>query len=95
MKVRFYPRDIGMFRTEEFDFSDRGIYNITLEVKHKKDYKDFHDRAELIEWIRAYGIISNDVKYPIEFNKRAELHPYLGNVYNVTQSILVGWMKEL
>lgn len=49
MKVRFYPRDIGMFRTEEFDFSDRGIYNITLEVKHKKDYKDFHDRAELIE----------------------------------------------
>lgn len=33
MKVRFYPRDIGMFRTEEFDFSDRGKSIITLVCK--------------------------------------------------------------
>lgn len=93
MKVQFYPRDIKLFRTEDFDFSVRG--NITLIARNKYDYKIFDSRLELIEFLKGYGISLEDPKYPLRIEELNEIHYSWG--YGVSEVIsheLLGWIKE-
>ena len=93
MKVRFFPRDIGMFRNEDFDFSIRGKSLLTLETRYKWDYKDFYDRAELIEYLKSMGVRLDDHKHPLKFD--AGVHSEYGIGYSVIQWSYLGYMVEL
>lgn len=94
MKVRFYPSDIELFHTEDFDFSARS--DITLVARTIEDYKEFHDRQELIEFIKSYGIKLDTPNNSLEITKRPRAHIMYGeHTYNVWQGeLLLGVMKE-
>ena len=90
--ITFYPRDINMWRTcPEFDLSQRD--NILLLPLQKTHYKTFHDRPELIEFLKQYGVRLDDPTLPLKFVGPEE-HFRFGNVYTVVQWSLVGWMKD-
>ena len=90
MKVRFYPRDIGMFRNGDFDFN----YNPTLLVcKTITNYKDFNDRAELTGYLKTRGVRLDDYEYPLTFE--SDQHHLYGNGYSVKQWTHLGFMVEL
>lgn len=91
MKVQFYPRDIGMFRNGDFDFSLEGS-NGTI-ARDVTNYKIFHDRGELIEYLKRCGVRLDDANYPLIFDKCN--HYVFGDCYSVHQWSLIGWMKEL
>ena len=91
MLIIFYPRDIEMWR-KDFDFSRR-YGPITLECKTETDHKVFHDRVELIEFMKSRGVKLTHPKYPLQFTGPTE-HSEFGYVYNVIQWSLLGWVKE-
>lgn len=91
MKIRFYPRDIGMFRNGDFDFAPR----ITLECRDTQRYKDFYDRSELIEYLKSRGIRLDDVDHPLEFYDYQMHHSWKQMMWTVKQWTLLGWAQEL
>ena len=91
MKVRFYPRDIGMFRNGDFDFDP----NITLVCRNILRYKDFHDRVELIEYLKGCGVRLDDSDYPLQFYDLEMHHSWNRMKWKVKQWSLLGWMEEL
>jgi hypothetical protein len=95
MKVRFYPSDIELFHTEDFDLSIRNK-PITLTTRTIYDYKDFLDRQELIEFLKSYGIKLDTPNNSLEITKRPRAHIMYGeHTYNVWQGeSLLGIMKE-
>ena len=93
MKVRFYPRDIGMFRNGDFDFSLRGG-DILLIARTIYDYKDFYDRHELITYLSSCGVRLDDANYPLSF-EFCEKCFRDKNMYAVRQWTLIGWMEEI
>lgn len=93
MRVRFFPRDIGLFRNEDFDFPDRGKSVVNLVAKSKYDYKDFYDRKEMIEYLKSKGVRLDDPENPLRIEFRPEKYS-LGD-FVVRQWTLLGWMKEI
>ena len=89
--ITFYPRDIGLWRNV-FDFSQRHG-GITLECKPQKDRRVFHDRTELIEFLKEHSVRLDDPMHPLEFTGPQEHHEF-GYVYTVSQFHLLGWIKE-
>lgn len=91
MKVRFYPRDIGMFRqTGDFDFTG----SITLSTTRKERFKEFSDRSELIDYLTDLGVRLDDYEYPLTFTK--EPSTMCGEYsFTVHQWSTLGWMIEL
>ncbi len=94
MKVRFYPANIKRFKNGDFDFSIRGKSCITLVARTIFDYKDFHDRRGLIEYLAERGIKLNSFKYPLRIDKEK---CFMDNriVFRVHQKEFLGWMVEL
>lgn len=89
MKVKFYPKDIGMFRDGDFDFSPI----VLLTADAKCNYKVFNDKSELIDYLKSKGVRLDDAEYPLEFCDYA--HHVYGYGYKVKQSIRLGFVKEL
>jgi hypothetical protein len=86
--ITFYPRDVGLWR-KYFDFGR----DITAEVKYKGCKKTFHDRAELIEFLKSHGVRLDDPEHPLEFDGPDEHHVF-GYAYTVKQFFVIGWMTE-
>ena len=91
MKVRFYPRDIEMFRNGDFDFNHNPVL---LVYKPITNYKDFYDRQELIDYLKTKDVTLTDHQYPLVFKQ--EPHPEYGeNSYTVKQYDIIGWFIEI
>lgn len=90
--IRFYPRDIGMWRTGEFDFTCRG--DITLVCRTITDYKDFYDREDLIAFLKEHKVRLDDGEYPLTFELRYN-DSWKCPMYVVKQWTVIGWMKEI
>jgi hypothetical protein len=87
MKVRFYPRNIGLWR---------GLFNFDT-ILTSKQCQDFHDRAELIEWLKSNGARLDDVEYPLEFravDADDTVYKPRGITHAVVQWTLIGWIAE-
>lgn len=95
MKIRFYPKDIELFRkTNDFDFSLRNQHIITLTTRLNWDYKDFYDRHELIEYLKNLGVKLDDHEFPLSFTKEPSI--VCGeHSFTVCQCAILGWMIEL
>lgn len=90
--ITFYPRDIGMWRND-FDFSERhGL--ITLVCKEKTHYKTFHDRDELIGFLKQHGVRLDDANNPLEITGPHDNPMFGKDTYNVIQWSLLGWIKD-
>ncbi len=87
--VTFYPRNIELWR-DDFSFTD----DITLIQKEKPSYKTFHNRKELIEFLKIYGIRLDGPGLPLEFIGPEEHHLFGHNVYEIVQWTVLGWVKE-
>lgn len=89
MKVRFYPRDIGLWR-HLFTFGD-----ITLGADNIRS-KDFHDRAELIAWLKMHGIRLDDAHFPLKFVTETLI---CNDARHITHAVIqwscIGWISEL
>jgi len=91
--IRFYPRDIGRWR-KTFSFDPESI---TLEIKDGLPrWKDFHSRAELIEFLKDHGVVLTNTDYPLEFNSCEGKHHAFGyGVSTVHQWTVQGWIKDV
>ena len=86
--ITFYPRDIGRWRGI-FD-----IGNITLSVS-AVTCKRFHDRDDLIGFLKEHGVRLDDAANPLTINQHHGEHPTLGEgVFDVIQWTLLGWIKD-
>lgn len=84
MKVRFYPRDIGMWR-KVFDFDSAEQYV----------YADFENLAELIDFLKQHGIKIDDPKYPLVFGVETTINDDSREITHcVVQWSCVGWISE-
>lgn len=83
MKVRFYPRDIGMWR-KVFDFESAEQYT----------YVDFENRVELIDFLKQHGIRLDDPEFPLEFKAGAPIQDGRQLTHTVIQWSCVGWISE-
>ena len=81
--ITFIPRDIGMWRNH-FDFTP------TILAPPRKY---FHDRDELIQFLKEAGVKLDDAQHPLEF-VGPKFHHTLGNAYDIIQWSLIGWMKD-
>ena len=98
MKVRFIPNDVAMFRDGEYDFSERGKTLITLQVRHKLDFRDFANRQELTSYLldKAKGGLDL-VQFPLKYEpSKQSIWPFHKEITHcITQGTFVfGWMKE-
>lgn len=90
MKLRFIPRDIGMWRST-FDFSPE-IYACEMGLT---TYKEFHTQEELFEFLKSHGVRLDDPDYPLVLSDEIDHHSFGKNVKSVVQWSLVGWIKEI
>ena len=84
--VTFYPRDIGMWR-QDFEFGS---------LLTNRPSKTFHDRAELIEFLKQHGVRMDDYENPLRFEVWDGINPSgsVNNVHVVVQWTVIGWIKE-
>jgi hypothetical protein len=86
--ITFYPRDIGLWRGI-FDFN-----NITLSMAAKTCQR-FHDRDDLIGFLKQHGVRLDDAANPLLISPHLGEHPTLGvGVFDVIQWTLIGWIKD-
>jgi hypothetical protein len=83
--IIFIPRDIDRWRN---------VYHFGVElVSDKPKVGYFHDKQELISFLKEHGVRLDDVQHPLEFLGPKE-HHYFGSVYDVVQWTLIGWIKD-
>lgn len=82
MKVRFYPRDIGMWR-KVFDFDSAEQYV----------YADFENLAEAIDFLKLHGVKLDDREFPLEFRPDAHMQDSIRITHAVIQWSLIGWIS--
>jgi len=88
--ITFYPRDIGRWRGV-FDFN----YVPTLVPGPRTDRKEFCNRSELIEFLKQHGAVLTDAANPLTITRHVGEHPTIkGEVHEVIQWTLLGWIKE-
>lgn len=95
--ITFFPRDIGVWR-KIFDFEP----DVTLTPKTTPNAHTgmvFHDRTELIEFLRNVGARLDDPQNPLRF-ERADEELYKkgrssqGELFVVTQWTALGWIRD-
>ena len=92
--IKFYPRDIGMWRTiDDYDFKYRYEAVHLLIARYKYDYKYFHDREELITYLKKHGVKLTDPEHPLKFIG-PEMNPEFGMVYTIHQWTVIGWIED-
>ena len=92
--IKFYPRDIGMWRTsDDYDFRYRHETIHILIPSLLYDYKLFHDREELIEYFKKNGVNLTNPEHPLKFIG-PEYNSTFGIVYTVVQWTVIGWVEE-
>lgn len=84
IKERFYPRDIELLR-DVFDFTP-------LIGSSKPKFMDFNTRNDLIDFLKAHGVVLTDKDNPLQFLKCT--HPSFGVCRSVVQHSLLGWSKD-
>ena len=91
--IRFYPSEIPMFQTDDFDFDVRHHPVITLECKYKFDYKDFYDRHDFIEFLKDRGVRLNDPYHVLNIQKLDDNDRRIidGITHAVVHYSLLGW----
>lgn len=88
--ITFFPERLPMW-DDAFDFAPP----ITLAPKCKTDHKVFHNRYELIDFMKQYGVVTTDASAPLtivdDYSKRIHNHTGLQMVY---QGQCLGWIKD-
>lgn len=84
--VTFYPRDIGMWRQ---------VFKFGIELTNRP-HKSFHNRSDLIEFLKEHGVEPIDAACPLEFRVWSGTNPSGSdnNVHAVIWWTLIGWIKE-